>query len=105
MQGDRGLQCDSDKAYKCRHVARVREALQLDVEPEEEESDPCSSSSDDEVDVLPTNAWISDTAKSFKIEYKETSGLVKTFRSNTSPAAGVPPVWKMTPHLGVLDFA
>eukprot|EP00889_Picochlorum_renovo_P007449 jgi/Picre1/34479/NNA_001947.t1 len=79
MQGDRGLRCDSDKAFGCRHVARVREALHLDVDPEEEESestpDPSCSSSDDEADVLPTNAWISDTSKTFKIEYPYSDAL------------------------------
>jgi hypothetical protein len=79
MQGDRGLRCDSDKAFGCRHVARVREALHLDVDPEEEESestpDSSCSSSDDEADVLPTNAWISDTSKTFKIDYPYSDAL------------------------------
>jgi hypothetical protein len=70
-RGNKGLRCDSDKSYNCRHIARVREALHQVVEPGEEES-ACTpdsyafSSDDDGAEVLSLNPWISKIAKTIQ---------------------------------------
>eukprot|EP00889_Picochlorum_renovo_P007683 jgi/Picre1/34713/NNA_002181.t1 len=70
-RGNKGLRCDADKSYNCRHIARVREALHQVVEPGEEES-ACTpdsyafSSDDDGAEVLSLNPWITKIAKTIQ---------------------------------------